>query len=153
MSSQYFGRRRAYNKYAFLSFQKKQVEDHFHFLKCRIEQNVLICTGYVQPEGCNKQYKVQIRYVVGKEPKSTILSPFIEPSKHIHMYQDHSLCLHYPPDMEWNERTAIYKYTIPWLIEWIIFYELYLVNGNKWEGRESPNHIVESDKNIDVDLE
>jgi hypothetical protein len=54
--------------------------------------------------------------------------------------------------MKWNEKKQIYKYTVPWLIEWIIFYELYLVNGNIWEGRESPVHIVESDKNIDKDF-
>ncbi|NNV53869.1 hypothetical protein [Limnovirga soli] len=63
------------------------------------------------------------------------------------MYSDHSLCLHYLKDMKWNGWTEIYKYTIPWAIEWIHYYEVYLVNGNKWEGPESPVHFTEFDKN------
>lgn len=115
--------------------------------------NVLTCTGWVQPDGCNTRYKVKIECVAGCEPKTTVLYPKIEPSIKIHMYKDHSLCLHYTPDMPWSERTAIYKYTIPWLCEWFIFYELFLVNGNKWLGRESPIHMVEEDKNINKDFD
>lgn len=91
--------------------------------------------------------------MAGNEPKSTILYPEINPSPKIHMYNDQSLCLHYPPDMKWNEKTDIYQYTIPWISEWIIFYEIYLVNGNIWEGKESPVHITEREKNINQDSE
>ena len=69
------------------------------------------------------------------------------------MYQDYSLCLHYKPDMKWSSTTQIYQYTIPWLCEWIIFYELYLVNGNVWLGSESPFHLTEQDKNINADFD
>jgi hypothetical protein len=109
--------------------------------------------GWVQPDGCNNRYKVKIECVAGCEPKTTVLYPKIDPRIKIHMYQDHSLCLHYPPDMPWSEKIAIYKHTIPWLCEWFIFYELFLVNGNKWLGRESPVHIVEEDKNINKDFD
>jgi len=117
----------------------------------RYKNNVLICTGTLQPEGCTERYKIKIEYVVGFEPKTTITKPDIFPSKHIHMYKDHSLCLHYPPDMRWNEKIKIYEYTIPWISEWIVLYEIYKITG-KWEGKESPVHIRESDKNINVDV-
>jgi hypothetical protein len=68
------------------------------------------------------------------------------------MYGDHSLCLHYPADMKWSGHTPLYKYTIPWIAEWILFYELYLINGGKWKGRESPVHLKEEEKNIKEDL-
>jgi hypothetical protein len=55
--------------------------------------------------------------------------------------------------MTWNEKTQVYMYTIPWLIEWIVYYELYLINGNTWEGRESPVHFKESEMNINKDMD
>jgi hypothetical protein len=151
MSSLYFGKRKPFNKYAVLSYQQKLMETNYPFLNCAVQNNVLVCGGWMQPDHCSKKYKIKIEYVAGNEPKSTILFPKIDPSKEIHMYRDHSLCLHYPPDMKWDERVKIYQYTIPWISEWIIFYEIYLINGNKWEGRESPTHIREEDKNINKD--
>ena len=153
MSSIYFRRGKPFNKFSVLSYQKKLIEDHYSFLNCKIENRVLTCVGQLQPDDCKNCYKIKIEYVAGNEPKSTILSPFIEPSRHIHMFRDHSLCLHYPPDMQWNEKIKIYQYTIPWISEWIIYYEIYLVNGNKWEGRESPVHITEADQNINRDVD
>lgn len=151
MNSLYFGRRKPYNKYAVLTYQQKLIEESYPFLTCYISNNVLACIGWLQLDNCKDRYRIKMEYVAGYEPKSTILYPVIEPSKDIHMYKDHSLCLHYPADMKWNERIRIYEYTIPWISEWIIYYEIYLLNGRKWEGRESPTHITEADKNINQD--
>lgn len=151
MNSRFFGKRKPYNKYAVLLNQKRLIEKHFNYLSCNICNYVLICTGGIQPSNCKNEYRIKIEYVVGKEPKTTILSPEIDPSPHIHMYQDHSLCLHYTPDMKWNEKTKIYLFTIPWISEWIIFYELYISNGGKWLGKESPYHIREHEKNVNKD--
>lgn len=153
MSSLFFGKRKAFNKYGVLSYQQKLLEEFYPFLTCCIQNTVLICTGWLQPEDCKQEYRIKIEYVAGHEPKSTILSPKIEPCREIHMYSDHSLCLHYPPDMKWNEKVKIYQYTIPWISEWIVFYEIYLLNGHKWEGRESPTHLTEDDKNINCDMD
>jgi len=152
MASKYLGRRRSYNKYGLLLFQQKQIEKNFTFLKCNIQNNVLICIGILQPPDCNS-YKIKIEYTAGNEPKTTILSPHIEPNKHIHMYKDHSLCLYFPPDMRWNEKIKLHEYTIPWISEWILYYEIYLINGNKWEGQESPYHITDLDMNVNKDFD
>jgi hypothetical protein len=138
-------------KYALLVHQKVLIEKHYDFLECNIKDNVLTCIGWLQLENCAESYRIKIEYVVGHEPKTTILRPSIIPSKAIHMYRDHSLCLHYPPDMPWNEKINICDYTIPWISEWIIFYEVYKITG-KWEGPESPVHLREDDKNINVDV-
>lgn len=132
-----------------LLHQKKLIERHYSFLNCRIEKNVLVCRGIVTSPDYKYDYKVEIRCVYGLEPYVKIVEPAeIVPSGDIHMYEDHSLCLHYPPDMKWHARTPIYEYTIPWLVEWTVYYELYLLNGGKWEGPESPVHITEDDKNV-----
>lgn len=137
-----------------LQYQKKLIEAHYGFLKCRMEGNVLVCRGTITSVDYSQPYVVEIRCVCGFEPYTKIVTPAdIVPCKEIHMYDDHSLCLHYPPDMKWGERTAIYRYTIPWLIEWITYYEIYLLNGGHWEGPESPAHITEFDKNRTEDVE
>ncbi len=145
--------KRRSHKYGFLTYQMQLLQRHFAFLTCRIERNVLRCTGWFQPEGCVNRYKILIEYVLGNEPKTSILSPDIVPSKHIHMYRDRSLCLSYPPDLKWTERSRMAELTIPWLAEWTIYYELYLVNGNKWEGPQSPEHLTDATRNINMDID
>lgn len=141
-------------KIAMLLYQKKLIEQHYQFLHCRIEKDVLVCRGVITSADYKNEYKVEIRCVYGCEPYTKILEPVdIIPSNEIHMYPDHSLCLHYTQDMKWSARTLIYEYTIPWLVEWIVYYELYLINGGKWEGPESPVHLMEADKNVAEDNE
>jgi hypothetical protein len=143
-----------FEKKGLLLHHKKLIEQHYDFLKCTIENNVLICRGKLSQPDYRNEYEVEIRCVAGKEPYCKILKPDnIEPDLKIHMYQDHSLCLHYPPDMRWHGLVPIYKFTIPWLVEWVHFYELYLVNGSTWEGRQSPVHFTENDKNISEEVE
>ncbi|GAB3920242.1 hypothetical protein GCM10028827_01640 [Mucilaginibacter myungsuensis] len=145
--------KRRNHKYAFLTYQQRLVESKFSFLKCHIGRNVLKCVGWLQPPDCTHRYKVLIEYVLGYEPKTTVLFPNVKPSKHIHMYKDKSLCLSFPPDLKWTQNSRMAELTIPWLVEWIIFYEIYLINGNIWEGPESPVHLTEATRNINIDDE
>ncbi len=142
--------KRGINKYAILSYQMRLIHEHYNFLKCSIKNNVLICTGWISQPDCDT-YKIKVQYVVGHEPKTTIIKPAIEPSKDIHMYRDNSLCLSYPPDMKWNIHTPVYMFTVPWISKWIVYYEIYKINGNIWEGEESPVHFKEAEKNIHID--
>lgn len=131
-----------------LSVHKEQIIDLYPFLKCKFDGNVLVITGTIQKTDYKNVYQIEIRCVAGMEPCSKILEPAdIMPSKEIHMYDNHTLCLHYPPDMKWSGRTPIYQYTIPWVLEWIHYYEIYLINGNTWEGPESPVHFTNEDQN------
>lgn len=136
-----------------LSYHKESIESNYSFLKCHFDNTVLVCAGTISQSDYKNVYEVEIRCVEGFEPKTIIKEPAnIKPSLDIHMYPDHSLCLHYPKDMKWTGRTPIYKYTIPWLIEWVHFYEIYLVNDGKWIGKESPAHFTSSDMNIGEDV-
>lgn len=141
-------------KTAMLLNQKKLIEQHYDFLCCRIENGVLVCRGLLESPDFKNNYRIEIRCVYGNEPNSKILEPLdIKPCIDIHMHDDRSLCLHFPPDMKWTARTPLYLFTIPWISEWIIYYELYLTNGGKWEGPESPVHFTENDKNVEVDFD
>ena len=138
-----------------LRHQMKLIEQNYDFLKCVFDKHkgILVCTGWVTSKDYKNKYKIQLRCVSGVEPKSLILEPTdIEPSVKIHMYKDRSLCLHYPPDMKWSGWTNIYKYTIPWIVEWVHYYEIYLINCGHWEGSESPVHFTEADINIEEEI-
>lgn len=125
------------NSYAFAHYQKYFIEKHYSFLKCRIENDTLVCTGEIQHKNCEK-YKIRILFRAGHYPKVFVLSPKIVSNSATHVYNDGSLCLFYPPDMKWKDTTKIAEYTIPWAIEWVLLYELWKLTG-KWEGAEVPH--------------
>lgn len=151
MASRFLPKGKPYNRIGVLMTQRKLLEKNFSFLNCHIHQNVLVCTGKITDQDWKHFYHIKIECVAGMEPKSTILYPVIQPSRDIHMYPDHSLCLSYDGDVIWNERTELYRYTIPWITEWIHYYEIYLINGCIWEGPESQTHMRIEDMNENVE--
>jgi hypothetical protein len=155
MASKYFKtHRQQYQSKGLLSEHKKRIEEHYRFLKCKFDGNVLVITGTIRQPDYKNVYQIEIRCVAGAEPCSKIVKPAdIEPSKEIHMYPNHTLCLHYPPDMKWTGWTPVYLYTIPWVIEWVHYYEIYLINGGVWEGPQSPVHFTTEDQNISHEVD
>lgn len=151
MASRFLPRSKPFNRIGVLTTQQKLLGKNFPFLHCRIHRGVLICTGKLTDPDWKHSYLVKVECVAGKEPKSTIVFPVIQPSREIHMYLDHSLCLSYEGDVSWNARTELYRYTIPWITEWIHYYELYLINGGIWEGPESLAHLRIDDMNENVE--
>lgn len=128
--------------FSFSYLQKMEIEKKFSFLKCRIENDTLICRGYIQFDSCSR-YEIKIEYRAGTFPQVYILNPFVEPQNDIHIYGEGSLCLFYPGDMQWKGTTSIAEYTIPWIYEWILYYELYLLTGI-WEGAYEPHGAVKA---------
>jgi len=87
----------------------------------------------MQPaQGC-PIYKIRIEYRKNGVPKVRVLDPEIQWSSDIHMYKDGSLCLYKPSEIPWKSSDNIHEKIIPWIAEWLVFYELYLFKG-KWLG-------------------
>ena len=114
-----------------LCLQRESVLKKYEFLKV-ISQNTkeIIFVGALQPNGCNS-YLIKIVCRANSSPKVFIKSPEIPYNSVIHMYSDKSLCLFYPKEMPWNNSKLIADTIIPWTVEWLIFYELWLETG-KW---------------------
>ncbi len=128
------------NSYALAFRQMNELKKKYSFLQCKIENDVLICHGVFQPEYC-KAYKVRIEFRAGCFPQVYILTPRIVPNNDIHIFQEGSLCLFYPGDLNWKDTHSIAEYTIPWIFEWILFYEIYLLTGI-WEGEFVPHKKI-----------
>lgn len=106
---------------------------HYLFLKSEIKGGILYCYGTFQPTPFSNSYLYRIKYAPFSAPKVTITKPSIEYNDDIHMYpKDHSLCLYHKSDLVWNTSCHLYDTIVPWIHEWIVFYELYLISG-KWE--------------------
>lgn len=120
--------------YPISAYQKHNLERRYNFLKCNIINGTLIITGELQPELCDL-YKIRIEFREGHTPMVFITSPHIVHQPAIHIYKEGCLCLYYPGDFKWRNSTKIADYTIPWIVEWILYYEIWKITG-KWEGAE-----------------
>ncbi len=86
----------------------------------------------LQPTPFSPTYLVQIDYRPVGKPTIWLLSP--KPSSRPrHTYGDGSLCVYWH---EWNNTMGFGTALIPWIAEWLYFYEIWLATGT-WEAPES----------------
>lgn len=102
----------------------------------------MTCRGILKPLDYIEPYEIEIKVSYGFAPRVFIKNPKISYNEDIHMYRNGNLCLYYPRDMYWDSNSSITEYTIPWINEWIIYYELYKISGI-WEGPAAPHRIIE----------
>lgn len=112
--------------------ERKAIEENYDFFNCKITSNGLICNGIFKVPDTSK-YEVEIKYLIPQHPKVFIVDPKISYNPEIHMYKGGSLCLYYPKDNSWNINCLLYNTIIPWISEWLIFYEIYKIKG-EWLG-------------------
>ena len=125
------------SNYYFLVHEKKALEINYDFLSCKIKtekgKHLLVVFGKYNQTGITYTYKVVYDGVT--PPKVWILSPelVMDPP---HVYEDKSLCLYYPPEQPWKcGKSFLYSHFIPWIHEWILFYEIWKITGI-WEHPE-----------------
>ena len=99
-----------------------------------------VWTGNLMPQFTS--YRVQVQYVVGNFPKVRVLAPPLERQPgndegHLpHVYgplDDPTLCLFDPVSEEWDFTMLISQTIIPWTIDWLTFYEFWVMTG-VWSG-------------------
>ena len=92
--------------------------------------------GKLRPLEFSESYDVRIEYRVGSKPKVWVLGlpsreEESESKKIPHRFADGSICLFYGD--EWTANKPIAQTIVPWLLEWLVFYEGWLVTG-EWQG-------------------
>ena len=116
-----------------LEHERKGLLEHYDFIECSYKfprgKRTLICDGHYNQLGV--EYRYQISYD-GGIPKAHIIQPKIEYDIDCHMFSDNSLCLYYHGDERWSTRKSLYTHFVPWVHEWILYYEIYKLSG-KWE--------------------
>ena len=122
------------NSYAMSYIQKIDIGTRYSIFRCNIINDTLVCRGEIVSFSSNK-YDIRIEFRAGESPRVYILNPEIIKTSKVHVYREGNLCLFYSPDLKWKDKTSIAEFTIPWTIEWIHLYELWLITG-KWEAPE-----------------
>jgi hypothetical protein len=120
--------------------QQEIVRQVFPHCTTRIQERTLLVDCLIQDPDYRADYYVQIRYVSQRDHQVFIRHPKITPSVAIHMYDNASLCLYYPPDISPFRRLWVAKDLIPMTALWVCHYEQWLTNGRVWTGREAPGH-------------
>lgn len=106
----------------------------------RIGYNQLIWKGTLKSSPIGDSYLVKITYHKGNVPKIYILDPpklkLPKEKKRLEHVYDHGkqrLCLYYPKAKEWKETMTISSTILPWTIDWLYHYEIWLITGS-WSG-------------------
>lgn len=129
--------------------QKKHIEKDFDCFKCSIKGRGtnahLICIGEITPTELSDTYHIKLIYWGNGVPKVYIINPEIPLDFNAHMYSDKRLCLYYPKEDPWKHSKKISDTIIPWTAEWLVYYELYQIDG-RWHGPFVPHS--QDEKNI-----
>lgn len=128
----------------YLYRQKGHIENFYDCFECKIDGKTLYCYGKITPSDFSTTYKCRIKYKFGTVPEVTIMEPDIDYDFSAHMYKYKELCLYDPREQPWSREDLIADTIIPWLAEWLVYYELYQITG-KWEGPEAPHSDVDKE--------
>ena len=114
-----------------------------------IKRGVLISIGVVQPTPITCAYRVRLTYKVGGVPRVHVLEPRLvrrpqEPEVEIpHTYEHASPgkefpCLYFWKRREWTPDMPLATSIMPWLLSWLVDYEIWLGTG-QWLGGGIPH--------------
>lgn len=103
----------------------------------RIRGAVLTVEGEMQPTGRSAAYKFRLEYEVWEPPRVWVLDPPLKPrvegGRIPHMYEQDRLCLYLPDSGEWSGDMSLAHTIIPWIADWLFYYETWHATG-KWLG-------------------
>jgi len=99
-----------------------------------VRKNRMTWSGRIQPSPASITYTVQIVALHGQAPDITVLDPPLEKREGEalpHTFPGDRLCV-YRND-EWNPSKPMATTLLPWISEWLVYYELWLPTG-EWFG-------------------
>ena len=113
-----------------------------YFLKAtfpgfRVEtmRSELRCVGELRPTSTSDSYTIQLIYKIPTRPEVHVINPPLRLapgcSRLPHVFDGNELCLYV--DGEWRPDLRISHFVVPWISEWLSFYEDWLATG-EWLG-------------------
>lgn len=100
-----------------------------------IQRGRLVWCADLQPTPLSRVYRVRLEYIYrGPTPRVTVLKPNLRAEgidELPHVLSEDSLCLCYP--WQWDDGKLISRTVVPWISEWLLHYELWMVD-RVWHG-------------------
>lgn len=111
------------------------LRQRFPSAHCEVVAGELRWRGALRPTLLSREYIVRIVYKNGSV-SCHVVHPKLErrgDEPPPHLYPGERLCLHLPKAFEWDGSQPIATTIVPWVSEWLAFYELWLATG-EWLG-------------------
>lgn len=143
MASNVFRRRHQYR----LIDQKIALVKSYPGTACKILRGTLTWEGAVRPTALSRTYQLTVTYKVGYRPQVRVSGddlPGLECPDFPHKFaidrknNTVKICLHLRH--EFNESMLIADCIIPWAVEWLYFYEIWLATGEWCGGGKHPGN-------------
>jgi len=109
----------------------------FPDLPLSFKRGRLIWRGDWWPHPLSDTYRIEISYALGTRPRIAILSPRLALAEgkirlpHVYPGGQSDICVHRPE--EWNPALPVADTIMPWISQWLRFYEVWQQTGS-WEG-------------------
>lgn len=117
-----------------LTVQTNNLKKLFPNSKFKSSHSCLIWIVELTPSEMSKTYEVRLTYKLGEKPVVEVINPklIIPEGKSLpHVFSGNKLCL-YLAD-EWRGDMLISNTIVPWISEWLLYYEIWLTTG-EWLG-------------------
>ena len=103
----------------------------------RIEAGRLIAEGWIRGNVLTRRYRVRIEYTKSIWPRAFVLEPALErrhPAQPVaHTHAANEPCLYRTRHGDWLPTMYLGQTIVPWLMEWLVFYETWRATGD-WQG-------------------
>ncbi|MBZ5524316.1 MAG: hypothetical protein LAP21_18930 [Acidobacteriia bacterium] len=124
----------------------------FAGLTVAFKRGRIVWTGDWWPHPLSDTYLIQVSYALGRRPRIAILRPQLQLAEgkthlpHVYLDGQMDICVHRPE--EWTPSSFIADTIMPWVSQWLRFYEVWQQTGS-WEG-EGAHPEAESHQRSDV---
>lgn len=121
-----------------LAQQLGALKSAYPHARVRFSRGELLCHLELQPTPLSSTYSVEIRYRLGSRPQITVPGGLeVPPGSYLpHVFPGERLCLCYPN--QWDSGLLIAHTTVPWTMEWLLYYELWKITGEWLGGGHEP---------------
>lgn len=112
----------------------------------QLREGLLTFEYTAQPTPISREYSLRLTYRRSERPGVQVLAPSIPElaaghGRVPHLYE-HShpvkLCLYLPRTHEWGAEMSLAKTVVPWSIDWLFYFEIWLATGDWNGGGEHP---------------
>jgi hypothetical protein len=141
MGTHFLGRRRTPIE-QLMELKKKYVVE-----KNNLKHNSFSCQLLVRPTPLSIEYTLKVVFepdqkvpfsVYVVNPKPLKLAEGATRLEHVYDNQKQRLCLYRPGKKQWDWSMLLSETAIPWAIEWLYFYEIWVSTGKWLGGGEHP---------------
>ena len=118
-----------------IAIQAGKLKSYFPDSIVTISPGRLVWKCTIKPTPLSKEYDIKLVYKIGANPNVYIINTKLRMAigetslPHVYDTKKQWLCLYYRKANEWNSSMLLSDTIIPWVSEWLYFYEIWVGSG------------------------